>query len=444
MILDNNGYSSNNEMNQGAANNLYPNVPQQEPEPAKEKGMFLAGLLSGVVISALTASCIYVGIRITDIYQLRRAKQTSAEGTAAESIVNDESVAKLEVIEEVIDEYYFEEEDIDVNSMIEGMYAGMVASLGDPYSVYYTEDEWKALMQETEGIYYGIGAYISLDKTTGFGKINGVIENTPAQEAGLRENDIIYQIDGELAQGLELTEIVSRIKGEAGTTVHLTLYREGEEDYLEVDVVRKQIESPTVNYEMLNDQIGYIQITEFDDVTVDQFAEALAVIKGSDAKGLVLDLRSSPGGSLSAVVDIARQILPRGLIVYTEDRAGEKVEYSCKGENELQIPLVVLVNGNSASAAEILAGAVKDYGTGTLIGTTTFGKGIVQRILPLTDGTALKLTVSAYYTPKGNNIHNIGIEPDIECEFDADAYYDEGIDNQLNRAVEEVTGMLSE
>jgi len=442
--LDNNGYSSNNEMNQGAANNLYPNVPQQEPEPAKEKGMFLAGLLSGVVISALTASCIYVGIRITDIYQLRRAKQTSAEGTAAESIVNDESVAKLEVIEEVIDEYYFEEEDIDVNSMIEGMYAGMVASLGDPYSVYYTEDEWKALMQETEGIYYGIGAYISLDKTTGFGKINGVIENTPAQEAGLRENDIIYQIDGELAQGLELTEIVSRIKGEAGTTVHLTLYREGEEDYLEVDVVRKQIESPTVNYEMLNDQIGYIQITEFDDVTVDQFAEALAVIKGSDAKGLVLDLRSNPGGSLSAVVDIARQILPRGLIVYTEDRAGEKVEYSCKGENELQIPLVVLVNGNSASAAEILAGAVKDYGTGTLIGTTTFGKGIVQRILPLTDGTALKLTVSAYYTPKGNNIHNIGIEPDIECEFDADAYYDEGIDNQLNRAVEEVTGMLSE
>ena len=168
------------------------------------------------------------------------------------------------------------------------------------------------------------------------------------------------------------------------------------------------------------------------------------MIKGSDAKGLVLDLRSNPGGSLSAVVDIARQILPRGLIVYTEDRAGEKVEYSCKGENELQIPLVVLVNGNSASAAEILAGAVKDYGTGTLIGTTTFGKGIVQRILPLTDGTALKLTVSAYYTPKGNNIHNIGIEPDIECEFDADAYYDEGIDNQLNRAVEEVTGMLSE
>ena len=440
--MDNNGYSSNNEMNQGAANNLYPNVPQQEP--VKSKGMFLVGLLSGVVLSALTVSCIYVGVRFHDVYQSRRVKQTSAEGMTADSIVNDDTIAKLEVIEDVIDEYYFEEEDIDVENMIEGMYAGMVASLGDPYSVYYTEEEWEALMQETEGIYYGIGAYISLDVTTGFGKINGVIENTPAQEAGLRENDIIYQIDGELAQGLELTEIVSRIKGEEGTTVHLTLYREGEADYLEVDVVRKQIESPTVNYEMLNDQIGYIQITEFDDVTVDQFAEALAAIKGSDADGLILDLRSNPGGSLSAVVDIARQILPKGLIVYTEDRSGEKVEYNCKGDNELQMPLVVLVNGNSASASEILAGAIKDYGIGTLVGTTTFGKGIVQRILPLTDGTALKLTVSAYYTPKGNNIHNIGIEPDIECEFDGDAYYDEGFDNQLDRAVEELAGMLSE
>ncbi|MCM1156727.1 MAG: S41 family peptidase [Roseburia sp.] len=446
--MDNNGYSSNNEENREAADNLYPNVgqqmPQQQPEqPERTKGTFLTGLLSGVALSVLTASCIYVGVRVVDIYQTQKIRQTSAKSTPVDSIVNDDSVAKLEVIEDVIDQYYFEEEDIDVENMMEGMYAGMVASLGDPYSVYYTAEEWESLMQETEGIYYGIGAYISIDVATGFGKINGVIENTPAQEAGLRENDIIYQIDGELAQGLELTEIVARIKGEEGTTVHLTLYREGESDYLEVDVVRKQIESPTVNYEMLNEQIGYIQITEFDDVTVDQFAEALAVIKGSDASGLILDLRSNPGGSLTAVVDIARQILPKGLIVYTEDRSGERVEYTCKGENELEIPLVVLVNGNSASASEILAGAVKDYGIGTLVGTTTFGKGIVQRILPLTDGTALKLTVSAYYTPKGNNIHNIGIEPDIECEFDGDAYYDEGFDNQLDRAVEELSKLMA-
>ena len=417
------------------------NGPKQEPRQTKE--MFLVGLLTGVIISALTASCIFIGVRFADLMQHRRAKPVSMEETAAENVVNDDSMAKLEAIEEVIGEYYYQEEDINTDAMIEGMYAGIVDSLGDPYSVYYTAEEWKQMMQDTEGIYYGIGAYISLDKTTGFGKINGVIENTPAQDAGLRGNDIIYKIDGESAQGLDLTEIVSRIKGEEGTTVHLTIYREGESDYLEMDVVRRQIESPTVNYEMLDDHIGYIQITEFDDVTVNQFDEAMKEIQKADAAGLILDLRSNPGGSLSAVVDISRQLLPEGLIVYTEDRSGKRMEYSCDGDHEIRIPLVVLVNGNSASASEILAGAIKDYEKGLLVGTTTFGKGIVQRILPLTDGTAIKLTVSAYYTPKGNNIHNIGIEPDIICEFDGDAYYDDGFDNQLERGIEEINKMLS-
>ena len=417
------------------------NGPKQEPRQTKE--MFLVGLLTGVIISALTASCIFIGVRFADLMQHRRAKPVSMEETAAENVVNDDSMAKLEAIEEVIGEYYYQEEDINTDAMIEGMYAGIVDSLGDPYSVYYTAEEWKQMMQDTEGIYYGIGAYISLDKTTGFGKINGVIENTPAQDAGLRENDIIYKIDGESAPGLDLTEIVSRIKGEEGTTVHLTIYREGESDYLEMDVVRRQIESPTVNYEMLDDHIGYIQITEFDDVTVNQFDEAMKEIQKADAAGLILDLRSNPGGSLSAVVDISRQLLPEGLIVYTEDRSGKRMEYSCDGDHEIRIPLVVLVNGNSASASEILAGAIKDYEKGLLVGTTTFGKGIVQRILPLTDGTAIKLTVSAYYTPKGNNIHNIGIEPDIICEFDGDAYYDDGFDNQLERGIEEINKMLS-
>lgn len=431
MILDNYGYS-NNKMNQ---------------EPHQTKGMFLLGLLTGIVASALVASCIFVGVKLKDTFRFSSIQQTSAERngeSAATDVVNDESLAKLEAIEDVINEYYYKEEDINVDEMIEGMYAGMVDSLGDPYSVYYTEEEWNELMEDTEGIYYGIGAYVSLDETTGFGKISGIIANTPAEEAGLRENDIIYEVDGELMQGLELSEIVSHIKGEEGTIVHLTIYREGEEDYLEIDVERRQIEAPTVNYEMLDNGIGYIQITEFDEITVDQFTEALAVIEGSDAKGLILDLRSNPGGSLSAVVDIARQILPEGLIVYTEDREGERTEYSCDGKNELQIPMVVLVNGNSASASEILAGAIKDYGIGTLMGTTTYGKGIVQRVLPLTDGTALKLTVSAYYTPKGNNIHEIGIEPDIVCEFDADAYYDDGVDNQLESAKEEIQKMMAQ
>ena len=184
--------------------------------------------------------------------------------------------------------------------------------------------------------------------------------------------------------------------------------------------------------------MAYIQVAEFDDVTVDQFAEALAMARGSDAKGIILDLRGNPGGNLNAVVDMCRMILPEGMIVYTEDKNGERTEYKCDGTKELELPLVVLVDMNSASAAEIMAGAIKDYGIGTLVGTTTFGKGIVQQIMPFRDGSAIKLTISAYYTPNGNNIHGIGIEPDVVCQFDGEAYYasEDHPDNQLEKAKE--------
>lgn len=388
------------------------------------------GLVVGIASTGLLVGC---AAAFTRIYQTVDSKDVKAD-----SVVSEDTEKKLAAIEDVIEEYYYQDADIDVDAMTEGMYAGMVNSLGDPYSVYYTEEEWNDLMQETEGVYYGIGAYLMIDPATGLGKISGVIENTPAQEAGLRADDLLYMVDGVSTMGMELSEIVSIVKGEEGTTVHLTIYREGESDYLEVDVERRKIESPTVNYELLEDDIGYIQITEFDEVTTDQFTEALAVIKGSGAKGLILDLRGNPGGSLSVVVDIAREILPKGLIVYTEDKYGQRDEYTCDGKRELELPLVVLVNGNSASASEILAGAIKDYKKGVLVGTTTFGKGIVQRVLPLTDGTALKLTISSYYTPKGNNIHGVGIEPDVVCEFDGEAYYENGEDNQLEKAVEEI------
>ena len=287
----------------------------------------------------------------------------------------------------------------------------------------------------TEGIYYGIGAYISKAVTDEFCIISGVIENTPAQEADLRDGDIIYEVDGVLTQGMDTTEVVSLIKGEEGTQVVLTLIREGEDDYLEIPVERRKIESPTVSNEMLENGIGYIEITEFDEVTEDQFAEALAECKGNGMKALILDLRSNPGGNLSTVCEISRMVLPKGLIVYTEDKYGEKDEYTCDGLRQLQVPAVVLVNGYSASASEILAGAMKDHGIATIMGTTTFGKGIVQRVISLSDGSAVKLTVSKYYTPNGNDIHEKGIEPDVVVEFDADAYYNEGVDNQLQEAI---------
>ena len=220
--------------------------------------------------------------------------------------------------------------------------------------------------------------------------------------------------------------------------MHLKIYRESEKDYLEMDVVRaKLIETTTVDWGMVEDsEIGYLRIREFDAITVDQYTEAMAELTEHGMKGLILDVRSNLGGDLNAVVEIARKILPAGLIVYTEDKDGNRKEYTCDGTRELQIPLVVLVNSYSASASEILAGAIQDYHKGTLIGTTTYGKGIVQRIHRLEDGTALKLTVSAYFTPSGRNIHGTGIDPDIELEYDYDAYEAEGTDNQVDRAIE--------
>ena len=402
----------------------------------RNRKSFWGGVLTGILAVALLAGGIYLGNSAWLFYSRTQnvSVQETAESVSANSVATQNTLNKLDVIEETIDKYYLE--DVDEQTLENGIYKGMVESLGDPYSTYYAPDELEQIQEKTEGIYYGIGAYIGIDTETSLPRLTGIIDGTPAQESGLRAGDLIYQVDGTEVQGMELEQVTSLVRGEEGTAVHLTIIREGESDYLEIDVVRRQVESPTVNQEMLDDRIGYIQITEFDTVTLDQFTEALAVCRGKGMEGLILDLRGNPGGNLSTVCEIARQILPEGLIVYTEDKNGKRTEYSCDGEHEMTEELVVLVDGNSASASEILAGAIKDYGIGTLVGTTTFGKGIVQRIISLTDGSAVKLTVSHYYTPNGNNIHEVGIEPDVEIAFDGDAYYNDDVDNQLQKAIE--------
>ena len=402
------------------------------------KKSFWGGVITGVLAAALIVSGVFLGQSVWNLYQSSRTQETAAQneedGVSSNSVANAQTMNKLQVLEDTIDRYYLE--NVDEQTLEKGVYDGLVEALGDPYSTYYSSEELKELQDKTEGIYYGIGAYVGIDADTSLPRLTGIIEGTPAQESGLRAGDLLYKVDGEEVQGLELTQVVSKIKGEEGTSVHLTIIREGATDYLEVDVVRRKVESPTVNQKMLDGGIGYIQIPEFDTVTLDQFTEALAVCRGSGMKGLILDLRGNPGGNLNTVCDIAREILPKGLIVYTEDKDGKRSEYTCDGTKEMKEPLVVLVDSGSASASEILAGAVKDYGIGTLVGTTTFGKGIVQRIISLSDGSAVKLTVSNYYTPNGNNIHKIGIEPDIEEKFDSEAYYNDGVDNQLNKAIE--------
>ncbi len=406
-------------------------------------GLFLAGLIAGLGGALLIMAVVYVGIGMQSL-----ADGVGTGGRAAlekGSAVDRDLVEKLQKLEKIIDKYYYLDE-VGNEELQDGIYRGLMEALDDPYSVYYSAEELSTFMEETEGIYSGIGAYMMQDTQTRLPMITGVMDGAPAEAAGLRPDDLIYAVDGEEVAGMTLEEAIAKIKGPEGTEVTLTVIREGENDYMEFTLTRAKVEAPTVNLTMMEDGMAYIEVTEFDAVTVDQFAEALAVAKGSGMKGMILDLRANPGGNLDAVVDMCKMILPQGLIVYTEDKAGNREEYTCDGDRELQVPLVVLVDGNSASAAEIMAGAIKDYGLGRLVGTTTFGKGIVQQIIPLKDGSAVKITTSAYFTPAGNNIHGKGIEPDIVCEFDGEAYYAEPDhpDNQLEKAKEVLREMMTQ
>lgn len=413
-------------------------TPAQIPKDEKGsgKGVFLIGMIVGIASALLVVAICWLGVGIQNSVEEKENQSAQIE-LQEDSAIDARVIEKLQTLEKMVDQYYYLGEVTD-EEVRDGVYKGLLSALNDPYSEYYTAEELASMMEQSEGIYYGIGAYVSLDSATGLPKISGVIKNSPAEEAELRANDLIYEVDGTSTYGMSLTEAVAMIKGPEGTDVQLTLIREGESDYLELTLTRQRVESPTVEFSMEEDNMAYIQVTEFDDVTVDQFAEALAMARGSGAKGIILDLRGNPGGNLSTVVEMCQMILPEGMIVYTEDKNGRREEYKSDGSRELELPLVVLVDMNSASAAEIMAGAIKDYGIGTLVGTTTFGKGIVQQIMPFRDGSAVKLTISAYYTPSGKNIHGTGIEPDVVCEFDGEAYYasEDHPDNQLEKAKE--------
>lgn len=398
-------------------------------EKEENSKSFWKGLVTGLGIALLIVVLVITGARVLQMFQVFGITKKGTQ----ESVTNSQTIEKLSVLEDTIHEYFWQ--DVTEEKLEEGVYKGILESLEDPYSVYYTNEELLELQQQTEGIYYGIGAYISQNTDVGYVQISKVMKNTPAEESGLLQGDYIYMVNGEDMFEKDSTYVVSKIKGEEGSKVMITVLRETESEPLEIEVERRKIESPTVEYEMFDNGMAYIQIVEFDLVTTSQFETAYKQAKQDGMKGLIIDLRSNPGGNLSTVCDIARMLLPKGLIVYTEDKYGERVEYSCDGSQQIEVPLVVLTDGYSASASEILAGAIKDYGIGTLVGTTTYGKGIVQKVINLTDGSAVKLTVSTYYTPNGNNIHQKGVEPDIEVPFDAEQYV-AGVDNQLERAKE--------
>lgn len=399
----------------------------------EEKRHWRRGFFSGILTVAFIAAA---GLLVYTVLNLGSAGFRTAENSGSASVGSSQVEQKTERLKALIDQYYLD--DVDESAMVEGMYAGMLNGLGDPYTVYYTEEEFNALMESTSGEYKGIGALMSQNIETGIITITRPFEGCPAQQAGIIAGDIITKVNGQDVGSMELSEVVAMIKGEAGTTVDITVYRDREE--LDFTVERADIQVPTVNSKMLDDKIGYIYVMEFDEVTADQFHDALEDLKSQGMEQLVIDLRDNPGGSLDTVIQMLDEILPEGLLVYTEDKYGNREESTSDAENYLSLPMTVLVNGNSASASEIFAGAVKDYHWATLVGTTTYGKGIVQRIFDLGDGTAAKITISKYYTPAGNNIHGIGIEPDVEVEIPTEAY-DDGVvtedeDAQLQKALE--------
>lgn len=393
-----------------------------------EQKKFVRGFLMGMVCMLLIGG---IGL---GIYQYADASERN------QGAVTDAFVEKAKLIEETVKDNYTGE--IDDQDMEEYMYKGLMASLGDPYSAYYTSEEYEELNAETTGSYQGIGVVMQQDADTGEVKVLRCYEGGPGAEAGLLPEDVLIQVNGENVAGMELSEVVDLVKSSEGGTASLIISREGESDYLEINVPLEEVNIPVVEYEMLEDNIGYISIYEFTGQAVSQYEEAFEELQSQGMKRMIIDVRNNPGGLLTSVCDLLEDMLPEGLMVYTEDKDGKRQEYTCDGENELEMPLVVLVNGNSASASEIFAGAIQDYGTGTIVGTTTFGKGVVQSLLPFTDGSAIKTTTAKYNTPSGRCIHGTGIEPDVEVELTegleqkSELTYEE--DNQLQTAVETV------
>ncbi|MDO4555055.1 MAG: S41 family peptidase [Lachnospiraceae bacterium] len=320
---------------------------------------------------------------------------------------------KLSSIQMLIDQYFLE--DTAETDFESGIYKGYVNQLGDPYSVYYTKEEYEDLVEDDSGHYQGIGVVVSQNIQTNEVTVTRVFDDGPAAQAGVQQYDVIRKVDGTSVANMELSEVVDLIRTGSSETVELTLYRDGEE--VVVNSKRSDVEAQMVDYEMLDDGIGYIALYEFIETTYDQFHNAYADLESQGMKSLIIDLRSNPGGLLEQVQKVSDDLIPAGsVIVSTEDKQGNKEYLKAETDSEITIPLVVLVDGYSASASEILAGVIKDYKIGTLLGQKTYGKGIVQRIFPLSDGSAVKLTISKYFTPNGDYIHDKGIEPDIEME----------------------------
>ena len=422
--------------NYGHEYGSYDEYKKNNPKKKSSVPMLLLGVLLGAFI---TVSVVVYGVSYFNsrgYVHFGTNGEIYVTGTATDESegIGSKVEGKLNALNSVLsNKFYFDQ--ADEEKAADNIYKAYLSSYGDKYTVYYTADEYKKLMESTTGKFYGVGALCSLNEAGGVTVLDA-FDDGPAYKAGVRDGDIVIKVDDTDITGMDLSSAVALIKGEKGTQVKLTVLRDKEP--LTFSIIRDEITTPTVDYKMLDNSIGYIQISQFDEVTTEQFKSALTDLKNQGLKGLIVDIRSNPGGMLNVVVNIADEIIPKGLIVYTDDVNGNRKEYNGSSDSELTIPMAVLVNENSASAAEIFAGAVQDYGKGKIIGTQTYGKGIVQTIQPLTDGSAIKYTIAKYYTPKGQDIQGNGVTPDIVVELPQDSTEDV----QFNAALEYVKGEL--
>ena len=411
----------------------------------------------GVLSTLLVAAVIWLGVLVVGntrdlLEQLPAAETGKAESSAPIEGKTDKWFrAKIRDIDQQLKLRYIEE--IDKDRMYESALKAYVEGLGDPYTTYFTKEEYQAFEQDMAATYDGIGAPISKDQETKLVMIVSPYKDSPAEKAGLRTGDVILAVNGEDATALDPDEVAKRIRGKKGTQVTLTIQRKAGEKatILEVPIIRDTIEIPTISARMLEDQIGYIAIYGFDAPTADQFKKELRSLQSQGMKGLVIDLRGNPGGYLEIAVQIADEIISRGLVVYIEDKNGSREDFSATNPAKLDLPIAVLVDKGSASASEILAGALKDHNLATIVGTTTFGKGLVQNTFPFADGSALKVTIAKYYTPNGEYIHSKGIEPHVKVELETGQDGDntenartgeKKMDNQLQKAWEILRGKV--
>ena len=411
----------------------------QPPRKKKSQG-FASGMIIGAVsafmavillILSVAAVCIakgYIHIGVNGDVYIQSDAVTDSDG------IGSEVEGKLNAIDSVLESFYFG--DVDDETAKDNIYKAYLSSYGDKYTMYYTADEYKALKESTNGKFYGIGAVCQLSGEGGVLLVD-VYDNGAGYQAGLRSGDRVVNVDGRDITGMELSSAVALIKGDKGTSVTLEVIRGTER--LTFSAVRDAVEAKTVSYTLLDNNIGYLSISQFEEVTTKQFKAAVEDLQSQGMKGLVIDIRNNPGGLLDTVVGMLKYMLPDGFIVYTEDKQGNRKEYKGQDNDEFNLPLAVIVNGNSASASEIFAGAIQDYGKGTIIGTQTYGKGIVQTVKPLTDGSAIKFTIAKYFTPKGQDIHGKGVTPDMVVEYDTDA----DVDTQLDAAIKNVEAQIN-